>query len=99
MDVICLEDEAFYALIEAVVKRIREDDKSKAEKWIDDVEAMRRLKITSKTTLQKLRDENLIRFSQPAKRIIVYDSASIEAYLESHARGGHGEFTHKKRSR
>ncbi len=55
-------------------------------KWIDGDEAMRLLNITSKTTLQRLRDEGKIRFSQPQKRIILYDRNSIDDYLELHAR-------------
>ncbi|MEP7218857.1 MAG: helix-turn-helix domain-containing protein [Bacteroidota bacterium] len=46
---------------------------------------MRLLNIKSRTTLQKLRDEGKIRFSQPQKKIILYDRDSIEAYLQKHA--------------
>ena len=80
MEVICLEDEAFYALFEQVVQRIKED------KWISPEEAMQKLRITSKTTLQKLRDEGKIRFSQPEKKLILYDIDSIYLYLEKHAK-------------
>ncbi len=41
------------------------------------------LRITSKTTLQKLRDEGKIRFSQPEKKIILYDVLSINKYLDN----------------
>jgi hypothetical protein len=84
MDVICLEDEAFYALVESVVKRIKEKEGKMEDKWISTDEAMKKLRITSKTTLQKLRDEGKIRFSHPEKKIILYDSDSIIAYLEKH---------------
>ncbi|MEM6767521.1 MAG: helix-turn-helix domain-containing protein [Bacteroidota bacterium] len=43
------------------------------------------LTITSKTTLQKLRDEGKIRFSQPMKKLILYDRESILTYLEENA--------------
>jgi len=86
MQVICLEDAALYELIEQVVLRMKEKDKSADDKWISGEEAMKMLHITSKTTLQKLRDEGRIRFSQPQKRIIVYDRTSIEEYLNNHAR-------------
>jgi len=36
--------------------------------------------------LQKLRDTGSIRFSQPEKRIILYDIDSIYAYLEKHTK-------------
>ncbi|MBN8669396.1 MAG: helix-turn-helix domain-containing protein [Chitinophagales bacterium] len=86
MQVICMEDTAFYALIDDVVKRIKEQQQIKEDKWISGEEAMKKLRITSKTTLQKLRDEGRIRFSQPDKRVILYDVESIYQYLEKHAK-------------
>ena len=87
MEVICLEEAAFYALIEEVVKRLKiGEEKRGRDKWISDEEAMRKLGIKSRTTLQKLRDEGKIRFSQPQRKIILYDRASIEDYIEKHAR-------------
>lgn len=90
MNVICLEEEAFHSLIEEVVKRMSAK-KSPVEhevdwKWISDVQAMELLKIKSKTTLQELRDNGEIRFSQPRKKIILYDKDSINEYLERHAK-------------
>ncbi|RYU92685.1 helix-turn-helix domain-containing protein [Emticicia agri] len=86
MQVICLEEVAFYALIEQVVNRLKEKDTHAKEKWVSDEQAMDLLKIKSKTTLQKLRDEGKIRFSQPQKKVILYDRNSIETYLEKNAR-------------
>jgi len=85
MQVICLEEVAFYALIEQVVERLKESHGEK-EKWISDEEAMKLLNITSKTTLQKFRDEGKIRYSQPQKKIILYDRESILIFLEKNAR-------------
>jgi hypothetical protein len=86
MQVICLDEPAFYALIEQVVVRLKESNPEKKDKWIDDQEAMQLLNIKSKTTLQKLRDEGKIRFSQPQKKIILYDRDSIMAYLDKNSR-------------
>lgn len=86
MQVICLEEEAFYALVEQVVARLKERNGQERDKWISDEEAMRLMNIKSKTTLQKLRDEGKIRFSQPQKKIILYDRDSVETYLERNAR-------------
>ena len=86
MEVICLENEAFYALVEQVITRLKEKQNIKEDKWISDEEAMVKLRIKSKTTLQKLRDDGLIRFSQPAKKIILYDTDSINDYLNKHAK-------------
>ena len=80
MEVICLEDEAFYQLIEKVIIRVKEKEGLKEDKWISTEEAMKKLRIASKTTLQKLRDEGKIRFSHPEKKIILYDSGSINEY-------------------
>ena len=86
MEVICLEDAAFYSLVEQVVQRLKETHCQTQDKWISDEEAMQLLNIKSKTTLQKLRDEGKIRFSQPQKKIILYDRDSIDMYLQQHAR-------------
>jgi hypothetical protein len=86
MEVICLEDEAFFALVKKVVAQIRQEQNIQEDKWIGTEEAMRKLRITSKTTLQNLRNNGLIRFSQPQRKIILYDTDSINEYLLKHAR-------------
>jgi hypothetical protein len=86
MEVICLEDRALFELVEQVVSRLKEKHNEDTEKWINDVQAMQLLNIKSKTTLQNLRDEGKIRFSQPQKKMILYDRASINEYLERNAR-------------
>ena len=86
MQVICLEEAAFYSLIEQVVTRLKETHNDEKEKWVSDEQAMLLLNIKSKTTLQKLRDEGKIRFSQRQKKIILYDRDSIDTYLQQHAR-------------
>jgi len=84
MEVICLEDTAFFALVKRVVERIKEKAPATIinDKWISGTEAMNLLRIKSKTTLQKLRDEGKTRFTQPEKKIVLYDRQSIEDYLE-----------------
>lgn len=86
MEVICLEDDAFYALIDRVMDRLKSKQNIKEDKWISGDEAMKKLRITSKTTLQKFRDEGRIRFTQPDKKIILYDNDSINEYLEKHSK-------------
>ena len=86
MEVICLQDDAFFSLIEKVVERVKEKKGIIEDKWISPEEAMQKLRITSKTTLQKLRDEGKIRFSQPEKKLILYDTNSINEYLEKHVK-------------
>lgn len=86
MEVICLQDHAFYSLIEEVILRIKEKEHITEDRWISTEEAMKKLRITSKTTLQKLRDEGKIRFTQPEKKIILYDTNSINSYLEKYVK-------------
>ncbi len=53
MEVICLQDAAFYSLIDEVVARLKGEHKElKEDRWISDVEAMHCLNIKSKSTLQ-----------------------------------------------
>ncbi len=86
MEVICLEDEAFYQLIEEVVDRLKEKHKVTHDKWVSPERAMEVLNIKSKTTLQNLRNEGAIKYTQPQKRIILYDYDSLNEYLENNAK-------------
>ncbi len=86
MNVVCLEEPALYALIEEVVLRIKEKQNIVSDRWVSSEEAMSKLRISSKTTLQKLRDTGAIRFTNPAKKWILYDTESINNYLEKHAK-------------
>ncbi len=86
MEVICLQDEAFYSIIDKVVEYIKVKHEVKEDKWISGEEAMQKLRITSRTTLLKFRDEGRIRFSQPEKRVILYDNDSINEFLDKHAK-------------
>lgn len=82
MEVICIEDAAFYALFKKVVETLKEKNKETPDKWISGTEAMRLLRIKSKTTMQKLRDDGQIRYTRPEKKIILYDRDSINSFLE-----------------
>lgn len=86
MEVVCLQEDAFYALFDKVVEHLGNKYSDKPRKWISDQEAMSRLNIKSKTTLQELRDNGNIGFSQPRKKVILYDADSIETFLEKHSR-------------
>ena len=54
MEVICIQDEAFYQLVEEVVDRIKEKNKIANDKWVSPERAMEVLNIKSKSTLQNL---------------------------------------------
>jgi hypothetical protein len=86
-EVIRIESGAFIRLIEEVVSYMKKSQgQPEANRWIPADEAKLMLGITSNTSLQRLRDEGRIRFSQPMHKVILYDRASIEAYLEQHAK-------------
>lgn len=86
MEVICLQDTALYALVDKVLEQLRAGHNKIENKWLNPQEAMQLLNIKSKTTLQNLRDEGKIRYSQPQKKIILYDRDSINFYLEQNTR-------------
>ena len=84
MEVICLESDAFYELIEKVVDRLEGDHRLPPPRWVDKEDAMKLLGIKS-TSLQKLRDEGAIRYSKVLAKHFMYDRLSIEEYLEEKA--------------
>ncbi len=86
MGKITIDSEAFYSLIEEVVERVRDKEEIKQDKWISGREAMHKMRITSPTTLAMLRNKGKIRYTQPEKKIILYDNDSIDEYLEKHAK-------------
>jgi len=86
MEVICMETQAFYALVEEVVDRLKTEHNIEQDQWISDTETMRLLNIKSKSTLQRLRDTGAIKFSKLSKKHILYYRMSILEYLEKHAR-------------
>ena len=91
MNVIHIEEESFQKLIEIVVERLKDESISSHEgdpgwKWVSTERAMELLGIKSKTTLQELRDNGEVRFSQHRKKIILYDRDSLNDYLEKHAK-------------
>ncbi|MEQ9298928.1 MAG: helix-turn-helix domain-containing protein [Cyclobacteriaceae bacterium] len=83
ISLVTIEEESFYLLIDKVVERLAKQPQE--WRWVDGEEAMRLLRIKSRATLQKMRDEQKIRFSQPEKKIILYDRNSIDDYLQKHA--------------
>lgn len=86
MNVIIFESDAYYKLLNEILSRLEERKDLPEDKWISSEEAMHKLRIKSKTTLYKLRSEGKIRYSQPEKKLILYDSVSIDEYLESSAK-------------
>jgi hypothetical protein len=85
--VICLNSNAFYALLDEVVTHIGVKFNLPSEhQWVDTEAAMSILNVRSKTTLQTLRDTGKVRFSQTSKKCILYDRASLLQYIERGAK-------------
>jgi hypothetical protein len=86
MEVICLEEPAFYELLDKLYEKLLSQHNAKQDKWISGEETMRLLRIKSPSTLQNLRDTGSIRFTQPSKKLILYDVDSIHEYLNDNSR-------------
>jgi len=80
---ICLEDPAFYQLVDRLVERIKQQENIKEDKWLTIDEAMTLLHVDSKTTFLKIRDAGNLEFSKVTERVILYSRNSITAYIES----------------
>tara|TARA_A100000171_G_scaffold35638_3_gene34198 strand:+ start:934 stop:1203 length:270 start_codon:yes stop_codon:yes gene_type:complete len=85
MNVILIEEQAYYQLLDKVITYTKENIQHQ-NKWVTPTEAMKLLNIKSNTTLQSYRNEGKIRYSQPQKRVILYDRKSIDEFLERHAK-------------
>ena len=58
---------------------------AKEKVWITTKATMELLSIKSHTTMQSIRNNGLIEFSQPMKKLILYKRESVLAYLERHS--------------
>ncbi|MCF0072447.1 helix-turn-helix domain-containing protein [Dyadobacter sp. CY261] len=85
MNVITITEEAFFELVEQVVRRLQGQENTTKPRWISDTEAMELLGIKSKSTLQQFRDSGSITFSKVRHKVILYDRQSIEHYISRQA--------------
>lgn len=87
MDLILIESQAFYALLDQTLTHIEENLKHRQlPKWLSQEQTMEVLNIKSLTTMQSIRNNGLIRYTQPMKKLILYDRDSVMEYLEKHVR-------------
>jgi helix-turn-helix protein len=85
--VICIKSDAFYSLLDEVVAHIDlKFNLSKESPWLDSSETMKLLNITSRSTLQKWRDEGKFRYTQTSKKVILFERKSLLEFLEANAR-------------
>lgn len=87
MEVIIFERESFNRLIDELTIQIVQhvERHYKQEEWIGEKDAKALLGISGRSTLQRLRDELKIEFSQFG-RIIRYSRSSILKFLETNRR-------------
>lgn len=86
MQVICLEEEAFYTLLDKSIEYLESKRQNAPRKWIGEGEAVSMLDGVSKSTLQRMRNNGDIGYTQPTRKIILYDRDSINEYLEKNAK-------------
>ncbi len=87
MEVICIQEDAYFELLKKSYEYIKSLHNIKEEKWILPDQAMEMLGVRT-TKLQELRDSGEIEISQPTKKVILYNIESIREYLNKHARKG-----------
>lgn len=78
INIICLESEALKVLI----KQLAYELTNEVYPWVDEKEAMGILKIKSKTTLQKYREEGSIESRKISGKHILYRRQSILDFIE-----------------
>ena len=86
-NLIMISDKNLIELVQRTISHLEklQGNKQQKERWIDGETAKNRLGVKSDTTLQKFRDEGKIRFAKISKKIIMYDSLSIDEFLEKHS--------------
>lgn len=72
--------EEFQSSLMEFMKEIKEE-----KDWITQEAVKEILSIKSSTTIQSLRDNGLIEFTQPLKKLILYKKSSVMEYLEKHS--------------
>ena len=68
-----------------MVARLRPDS-DEPWKWIKEQEAMQLLGIKSKSTMQEYRNDGKVRYSQPSRKVILYDRDSILELIQKSIR-------------
>jgi hypothetical protein len=84
--VIQLTLEEIMHIIQMTIVEHEKSGRGQEKEWISAAEAMGLLGISSKTTLQKFRDEGQIEFTVVTSKTFLYRKESILAYLERKAR-------------
>ncbi len=81
-NLICLDERAFYAVFHELVEKVKFANEQKEDPWVGTDEAMRLLRITSKTTLKKFCNNGDIRVSRLTDKHLLYYRESILSFIE-----------------
>jgi hypothetical protein len=82
MKIICLESQAFKALVSEVTTQIKQEFSSSLDPWISEDEAKNLLRIDSKTTLHKYRTDGKIDYRKVSAKQTIYRRQSILDFIE-----------------
>ncbi len=85
MNIISIEEQSFYQLLDQLYERFEEKYGKQESEWVDEKEAMQILNIRSKSTLSSYRNQDRIRFSQQSRKLILYHKPSLISFIESYA--------------
>lgn len=83
MKIICLESKAFKALVSEVADQLKGEFFEHLNPWVDEKEAMQLLRIHSKATSKKYREEGNITYSTISNKKMLYDRQSILDFIVS----------------
>ena len=82
--IICFEEQSIKLLVSEVLDQVKKEKVIKQDHWIDEKEAMELLKIKSKNTFQKYRDEGEgIDYRKISAKHILYRRSSILNFIEN----------------
>lgn len=77
------DQETFFKLLDVFYKRIKEENSLDGEEFLSEIEAMKMLKITSKSTMFSYR-ANGLPFHQIGRKVLIYKRSDLEAFINRH---------------
>jgi len=86
---IMMDTAALDKLIHEVIDTVKTKMKTKPEDWIGEDEVQKLLGVSSKSTIQRFRDEDRIIYSAVTKKNIMYSRASVLRYMNTKSNKQH----------
>jgi hypothetical protein len=77
-------EETFFILLDNFYKRVKEENTSDEETFLNESESMEVLKITSNTTLWMYRTMLGLPYYQIGKRVILYRKSDLISFIKKH---------------